>query len=59
MGLSDSPTSPSLSPNSAVDGVQGEDKLVRYSEEIAEILSNRDDEDVKEDEFDVACDSET
>lgn len=49
-------------PNSAADGVKGEERSVRYPEEVAEILSKRDDddvEDIKEDEFEIACDSDT
>lgn len=45
-----------------MDGVKGEEKSVRYPEEVSEILSKRDDEDVediKEDEFEIACDSDT
>lgn len=64
MGLSDGvvPPSPSRLPNSAVDGVKGEEISVRYPEEALEILSKRDDddaEDMKEDEFEIACDSDT
>ena len=49
-------------PNSAEDGVKGEETSVRYPEEVSEILSKRDDddnEDMKDDEFEIACDSDT
>ena len=45
-----------------MDGVKGEEeRSVRYPEEASEILSKRDDdaEDIKEDEFEIACDSDT
>ena len=46
-----------------MDGVKGEERSVRHPEEAPEILSKRDDDDVvedmKEDEFEIACDSET
>ena len=45
-----------------MDGVKGEETSVRYPEEALEILSKRDDddvEDIKEDEFEIACDSDT
>jgi hypothetical protein len=54
--------SPSRLPNSAVHGVKGEERSVRYPEEVSEILSKRDEddvEDIKEDEFEIACDSDT
>lgn len=44
-----------------MDGVKGEEKSVRHPEEAPESLSKRDDdaEDIKEDEFEIACDSGT
>ena len=44
-----------------MDGVKGEETSVKYPEEALEILSKRDDDDddIKEDEFEIACDSDT
>ena len=45
-----------------MNGVKGEERSVRHPEEAPEVLSKRDDddvEDIKEDEFEIACDSET
>lgn len=43
-----------------MDGEKGEETSVRYPEEALEILSKRDEvEDIEEDEFEIACDSDT
>lgn len=46
-----------------MDGVKGEERSVRHPEEAPEIPSKKDDddavEDIKEDELEIACDSET
>ena len=45
-----------------MDGEKGEERSVMYPEEVSEILSKRDDDDVEdmnEDEFEIACDSDT
>ena len=44
-----------------MDGVKGEDRLIRYPEEVpdSEILYDDDTEDIKGDEFGIACDSDT
>jgi hypothetical protein len=44
-----------------VEGVIGEERSVKHAEEAPDILSNREDdeEDTKEDEFEIACDSDT
>lgn len=45
-----------------MDGEKWEERSVWYPEEVSEILSKRDDDDVedmKEDEFEIACDSDT
>lgn len=45
-----------------MDGVKGEENSVRHPDEAPESLSKSDDDDVedlKEDEFEIACDSET